>query len=89
MRNKLRQEYCFVCLSNPDGEGYLLLKYAVTIFLTDIVIRVFVNPNFLLFNNRAFDCQEPKPEYVGAQQKSLRIIGVFYGNNIHSPVVFI
>ena len=28
--------------------NFLLLKYAVTIFLTDIVIRVFVNPKFSL-----------------------------------------
>ena len=58
--------------------NFLLLKYAVTIFLTDIVIRVFVNPKFspsliigrLIVRNQV-------PEYVGAQQKKFAwIIGV-------------
>jgi hypothetical protein len=57
---------------------FLLLKYAVTIFLTDIVIRVLVNPKFspfliigrLIVRNQA-------PEYVGAQQKKFAwIIGI-------------
>ena len=57
---------------------FLLLKYAVTIFLTDISIRVFVNPRFspsliigrLIVRNQV-------PEYVGAQQKKFAwIIGV-------------
>jgi len=50
--------------------NFLLLKYGVTIFLTDIVIRVIVNPKFspsliigrLIVRNQV-------PEYVGAQQK--------------------
>jgi hypothetical protein len=57
---------------------FLLLKYAITIFLTDILIRVFVNPKFspsliigrLIVRNQV-------PEYVGAQQKRFAwIIGV-------------
>jgi hypothetical protein len=57
---------------------FLLLKYAITIFLTDILIRVFVNPKFspsliigrLIVRNQV-------PEYVGAQQKKFAwIIGV-------------
>ena len=48
---------------------FLLLKYAITIFLTDILIRVFVNPKYspsliigrLIVRNQV-------PEYVGAQQ---------------------
>jgi len=57
---------------------FLLLKYAVTIFLTDILIRVLVNPKFspsliigrLIVRNQV-------PEYVGAQQKKFAwIIGV-------------
>lgn len=50
--------------------NFLLIKYAVTIFLTDILIRVLVNPRFsptliigrLIVRNQA-------PEYVGAKQK--------------------
>ncbi len=58
--------------------NFLLLKYGVTIFLTDIAIRVFVNPKFspsliigrLIVRNQV-------PEYVGAQQKKFAwIIGV-------------
>jgi hypothetical protein len=57
---------------------FLLLKYATVIFLTDIAIRVFVNPNFspsliigrLIVRNQV-------PEYVGAPQKKFAwIIGV-------------
>lgn len=57
---------------------FLLLKYAITIFLTDILIRVSVNPKFspsliigrLIVRNQV-------PEYVGAQQKKFAwIIGV-------------
>lgn len=57
---------------------FLMLKYAITIFLTDIVMRVFVNPKFspsliigrLIVGNQV-------PEYVGAQQKKFAwIIGV-------------
>jgi hypothetical protein len=57
---------------------FVLLKYASTIFLTDIVVRVFVNPKFspsliigrLIVRNQV-------PEYVGAPQKRFAwIIGV-------------
>jgi len=49
---------------------FLLIKYAITIFLTDFIIRVFINPKFspsliigrLIVRNQV-------PEYVGAQQK--------------------
>jgi len=60
---------------------FLMLKYAVIIFLTDIVIRVFVNPKFspsliigrLIVRNQV-------PEYVGARQKKFAwIIGVVLG----------
>jgi len=57
---------------------FLLLKYAITIFLTDIAIRVFINPKFspsliigrLIVRNQV-------PEYVGAKQKKFAwVIGV-------------
>ncbi|MEI9912290.1 MAG: DUF4395 domain-containing protein [Bacteroidota bacterium] len=49
---------------------FLLAKYVIIIFLTDFIIRVFVNPKFspsliigrLIVRNQA-------PEYVGARQK--------------------
>lgn len=57
---------------------FLMLKYAVIIFLTDISTRVFINPRFsptliigrLIVSNQV-------PEYVGAKQKKFAwIIGV-------------
>lgn len=59
-------------------ENFVPLKYVITIFFTDLVIRVFVNPKFspslilgrLIVRNQA-------PEYVGAPQKKFAwIIGV-------------
>jgi hypothetical protein len=51
---------------------FSMLKYAITIFLTDIVIRVFINPKFSpsLIIGRLI-VRNQTPEYVGAQQKSL------------------
>jgi len=57
---------------------FLLIKYVITMFLTDFIIRVFVNPKFspslilgrLIVRNQV-------PEYVGAQQKKFAwIIGL-------------
>lgn len=49
---------------------FLMLKYAVTIFATDIMIRVFVNPGYspLLIIGRLM-VRNQVPEYVGAKQK--------------------
>jgi hypothetical protein len=58
--------------------NFLLIKYAVTIFLTDIAIRVFVNPKFspFLIVGRLIVSNQV-PEYVGAKQKQFAwIIGV-------------
>lgn len=57
---------------------FTLLKYAVTIFLTDMVMRVFVNPKFAptLIIGRLI-VRNQTPEYVGAPQKKFAwIIGV-------------
>jgi len=57
---------------------FLLAKYFITLFLTDLIIRVFINPKFspsliigrLIVRNQV-------PEYVGAQQKKFAwIIGI-------------
>lgn len=59
-------------------ENFLLLKYAVSIFLIDIVIRVFINPRYAptLIVGRLI-VRNQVPEYVGAQQKKFAwIIGV-------------
>jgi hypothetical protein len=66
--------------------NFLLIKYGITMFLTDFIIRVFVNPKFspsliigrLIVRNQV-------PEYVGAQQKKVAwIIGV-----VLSAIMFI
>lgn len=59
-------------------QNFLLIKYGITGFLTDFIIRVFVNPKYspsliigrLIVRNQV-------PEYVGAAQKKFAwIIGV-------------
>lgn len=78
-------------------ENFLLLKYAVTIFLADILIRVLISPRFaptlvigrLIVRNQV-------PEYVGAQQKKFAwIIGIILASifftftiivNSYSPI---
>lgn len=50
--------------------NFLLIKYVIIIFLTDMLIRVFVNPRFsptLIVGRLIVSRQEP--EYVGAAQK--------------------
>jgi len=59
-------------------EDFLLLKYAVTIFLSDFIIRVFISPRFspTLILGRLI-VRNQVPEYVGAAQKKFAwIIGV-------------
>ena len=60
------------------NNNFVLAKYSITIFLTDFIIRVFINPRFspsliigrLIVRNQV-------PEYVGAKQKKFAwIIGV-------------
>jgi hypothetical protein len=69
----------FISIMTAALKGdFLMLKYAITIFLTDIVIRVFVNPKFSpsLIAGRLI-VRNQVPEYVGAQQKKFAwIIGV-------------
>jgi hypothetical protein len=69
-----------ILLSND----FVLAKYAITLFLIDFIIRVFVNPRFspsliigrLIVRNQI-------PEYVGAQQKKFAwIIGVLLSSTM-------
>ena len=59
-------------------QNFILIKYVITAFLTDFMIRVFINPKFspsliigrLIVRNQV-------PEYVGARQKKFAwIIGL-------------
>jgi len=69
----------FVSIQAAASRGdFLMLKYAVIVFLADIVIRVFVNPKFAptLIIGRLI-VRNQVPEYVGAAQKKFAwIIGV-------------
>jgi len=58
--------------------NFLPIKYVLTVFLTDFIIRVFINPRFspTLITGRLIVCNQV-PEYVGAQQKKFAwIIGI-------------
>src|SRR4030095_1953519 len=58
--------------------NFLPIKYVLTVFLTDFIIRVFINPKFsptLIIGRLIVSNQTP--EYVGAQQKKFAwVIGV-------------
>ena len=64
--------------------NFVPIKYVITIFLTDFLIRVFINPKFspslivarLIVRNQV-------PEYVGARQKKVAwMIGVVLGGTM-------
>jgi len=67
-------------------DNFLPIKYVLTVFLADFIIRVFVNPKFsptLIIGRLIVSNQTP--EYVGAKQKKFAwIIGV-----ILSAIMFI
>jgi hypothetical protein len=78
-------------------ENFIPIKYVVTLFLTDFIIRVFINPRFsptLIFARLIVRNQTP--EYVGAAQKKFAwVIGVFLAGtmfvffiivNAYSPI---
>ena len=71
--------------------NFTLLKYAITIFLADFIIRVFVNPKFspsLIISRWIVSNQVP--EYVGAAQKKFAwIIGVILASIMFSLLVII
>ncbi len=58
--------------------NFVPIKYGITLFMTDMLIRVFINPKFspALIIGRLI-VRNQVPEYVGAQQKKFAwIIGV-------------
>lgn len=59
-------------------QNFIMIKYVIIVFLTDMLIRVFVNPKFSpsLIIGR-FMVRNQVPEYVGARQKKFAwVIGV-------------
>src|SRR3954471_22583876 len=84
----------FVLFTN----NFLPIKYVLTAFLSDFIIRVFINPKFsptLIIGRLIVSSQTP--EYVGAQQKKFAwIIGVILSAtmfilmvvvNSYSPII--
>jgi hypothetical protein len=70
---------------------FLLLKYAIVIFLTDILIRVLVNPKFspTLILGRLI-VRNQVPEYVGAPQKRFAwIIGIVLATTMFILMVLV
>jgi hypothetical protein len=71
--------------------NFLMLKYAITAFLTDMFIRVFINPEFspFLIAGRLI-VRNQVPEYVGAAQKKFAwIIGLVLSATIFTLVVLV
>lgn len=60
----------FISIQQAANGDFVMLKYAVVGFLTDILIRVFINPKFAptLIIGRLI-VRNQTPEYVGARQK--------------------
>lgn len=61
----------FIAIQRAGSVGdFLLLKYAIVAFLTDMLVRVFISPKFAptLIIGRLI-VRNQTPEYVGARQK--------------------
>ncbi|MDF2434238.1 MAG: hypothetical protein JWP44_3869 [Mucilaginibacter sp.] len=72
-------------------EDFLLIKYFITIFLTDFFIRVFINPKYspTLIIGRLI-VRNQTPEYVGAQQKKFAwIIGLILSATMFTFMVVV
>lgn len=70
-------------------EDFLMMKYVVTFFFLDFLIRVFINPKFAptLILGRLI-VRNQTPEYVGAKQKKFSWgIGVFLAGTIFVHMV--
>jgi len=71
--------------------NFLPIKYVITVFVTDFIIRVFINPKFspTLIIGR-FIVGNQVPEYVGAQQKKFAwIIGIILSGTMFILMVIV
>ncbi|MFC1565610.1 DUF4395 domain-containing protein [Candidatus Neomarinimicrobiota bacterium] len=83
--------FMFISIQNAASGNFTLLKYAVIIFITDMIIRVFINPKYspTLIIGRLF-VRKQVPEYVGAQQKRFAwIIGIVLGMTMFVLIVLL
>lgn len=63
--------FTFISLMQILYKGnFIMIKYVITLFLTDFIIRVIINPRYspTLIIGRFF-VRNQQPEYVGARQK--------------------
>jgi len=71
--------------------NFLPIKYVLTVFLSDFIIRVFINPKFsptLIIGRLIVSNQTP--EYVGAQQKKFAwVIGVILSATMFVLIVIL
>ena len=71
--------------------NFLPIKYVLTVFLSDFIIRVFINPKFsptLIIGRLIVSNQTP--EYVGAQQKKFAwVIGVILSATMFVLIVIV
>jgi len=74
-----------ISVMQAGGKGdFLMIKYFVTVFLADMLIRVFVNPKYAptLIIGRLI-VKRQVPEYVGAKQKKFAwYIGLFLASTM-------
>lgn len=71
--------------------SFLMIKYVITIFMADFIIRVFINPKFAptLIIGRLIVSRQ-NPEYVGAAQKKLAwIIGIVLSSTMFVLMVVV
>ncbi|MCX6156440.1 MAG: DUF4395 domain-containing protein [Ignavibacteriota bacterium] len=72
-------------------ENFVMIKYVITAFLTDFLIRVFINPKYspTLIIGRLI-VRNQVPEYVGAKQKKFSwIIGIGLAGTMFIHMVII
>lgn len=73
------------------GQNFVPIKYMITLFLFDFIIRVFINPKFspILIISR-WIVRNQTPEYVGAKQKKFAwIIGIVLAATMFVHMVLI
>ena len=83
--------FMFIAIQRAATGDFLLLKYAVILFLTDMLIRVIINPKYspLLIIGRLI-VRNQVPEYVGAQQKKFAwIIGIILAITMFILIVIV
>lgn len=74
----------FIGMQQADGGTFFMIKYLIVIFLTDLLIRVFISPRFspFLILGR-YIVKNQTPEYVGAPQKKFAWgIGILFSTTV-------